>query len=125
MSHVLGIALFASLALGTFTVSDPSDVINPADWKADNDLKANFSFIPTLYMTNPIVGAYDYSGKSFNISHQTLTVNKNDTSVLVVTNESEVNIDYATIVKYGYCSDLYQASFYGEYWESISPCLTL
>lgn len=119
MLQGLAFISFASLVLGTLTISDPSDVINPADWQADNALLADYKIKPVLYQTNAIAGPYSYNGKSQNISHETLTVNKNDTSVLVIANQSDVSIDYTTIVKYGYCSNLYQASFYGQCPNSI------
>jgi hypothetical protein len=101
------------LAQATLTVTDPSDVINPAIWADDNDLLANYNITPVLYQTEAIVGPYTYSGRAANISHATLTVMKNDTSVLVVTNDSVVSVEDSTIVKFGYSSNLFQASFYG------------
>lgn len=116
VSFVAWTSLLAAwpLARATLTITDPSDVINPADWAADNALLANYNITPTLYQTESIVGPNTYSGRSANISHSTLTVNQNDTSVLVVTNDSEVNVEYTSIVKFGYCSNLFQASFYGQ-----------
>lgn len=107
-------AYFVSVALGTFIITDPSDAINPADWKADNLLLANYNIAAILYQTSPIVGPYSYDATATNISHKTLSVNRNDTSVLVISNQSDVNVDYTTIIKYGYSSNLYQASFFGE-----------
>ena len=115
MLLILAFTSFASLAVATIVLSDPSDLIDPADWKADNARRANYSFVPVMYQAESISGPYTYSAKSLNISHETLTVSQNDTSVLVVANGSEVSVDYTTIVKFGYSSDLYQASFYGEY----------
>ena len=101
------------LARATLTITDPSDVINPADWAADNAILADYNVTPTLYQTEAIVGPYTYNGEAANISHATLTVSKNDTSVLVVSNDSDVSVEYSTIIKYGYSSNLFQASFYG------------
>ncbi|KAI1629964.1 hypothetical protein EDD37DRAFT_604829 [Exophiala viscosa] len=106
------LALWPS-AQATFTITDPSDVINPADWAADNAILADYNVTPILYQTDAIVGPYTYNGQAANISHATLTVSKNDTSVLVVSNDSDVSVEYSTIVKYGYSSNLFQASFYG------------
>lgn len=42
-----------------------------------------------------------------------LTVSKNDTSVVVITENSTVNLTQSTVIKHGYSTDLYQSSFYG------------
>lgn len=115
MIRSLALALFASHAVGTIIVSDPSDTINPVNWAADNAVLADYNITPTLYQTKAIVGPYSYNGRSLNISHQTLAVNKNDTSVLVIANQSDVAIDNTNVIKSGYCSNLFQASFYGQY----------
>ena len=104
----------ASLATATITISDPSDTIDPANWAADNALLADFNIQPVLYQTEAIVGPYSYSDKDLSISHTSLTVNANDTSVLVIANGSNIDVSYTDIVKFGYCSNLYQASFYGK-----------
>lgn len=67
----------------TLTISDPSDVIEPADWA----LLADDNIPPILYQTEEIVGLYTYNGRAANVSHSTLTVNKNDTRILVVAND--------------------------------------
>lgn len=46
-------------------------------------------------------------------SHRTFSVDENDTSVIVVTGGSTAYLQYDTIVKYGYSSNLLEASFYG------------
>jgi hypothetical protein len=104
----------ASLATATITITDPSDTINPANWAADNALLADYNITPTLYQTEAIVGPYSYSNRDFNITRSSLTVNANDTSVLVIANGSDIDVSYTDAVKFGYCSNLYQASFYGE-----------
>ncbi len=114
MSWKIAASLFAPLVLGTFIITDPSDIINPTAWAADNAHLAVYNITPTLYQTTAIEGPYSYSGKSLNISQQVLSVNANDTSVLVITEQSDAEIDHTTVVKYGYCSNLFQASFYGS-----------
>jgi hypothetical protein len=104
----------ASLATATITITDPSDMINPANWAADNALLADYNITPTLYQTEAIVGPYSYSNRDFNITRSSLSVNANDTSVLVIANGSDIDVSYTNVVKFGYCSNLYQASFYGE-----------
>ena len=119
MFQLASIICLASLATATITISDPSDTINPANWAADNSLLADFNIQPVLYQTEAIVGPYSYSDKDLNITRAFLTVNANDTSVLVIANGSDIDVSYTNIVKFGYCSNLYQASFYGKLTSSV------
>jgi hypothetical protein len=59
-----------------------------------------------------IVGPYSYRNTDLNITRAVLTVNANDTSVLVILNSLDIEISYPDIVKSSYCSNLFQASFY-------------
>lgn len=114
MFHLEAVLLFATFALATITISDPSDVISPAAWAADNAIIADYNVSPIMYQFIPTVGPYSFSGQNSTISHQSLSVNANDTSVLVVSNKSDVTVEYSTIVKYGYGSNLLQSSFFGK-----------
>lgn len=105
---------FAATATAIFTVTDPSDVINPADWTADNAILADYNITPTLYQTNAIEGAYMYDNRDMNISRKYLTVDKNDTSVLVIANGSTASVSNTEVLKFGYGSNLFQESFYGK-----------
>lgn len=108
------IAAFGALAASDFIISDPSNVINPADWTADNAILADYNITPTLYQTNPIEGAYVYTDQNASITRQYLTVDANDTSVLVISNGSTATVNYTEIVKFGHGSNLFQESFYGN-----------
>ncbi|PYI04690.1 hypothetical protein BO78DRAFT_431175 [Aspergillus sclerotiicarbonarius CBS 121057] len=111
---MLPLLLFLSaLSAATVTIRDPSDFADLVADAADDALTADWDYPPTTYQVEAITGAYAYSGETESISHETLTVSANDTSVLVITESSEVNVSYSTIVKHGYSSDLYQASFFG------------
>jgi hypothetical protein len=114
MTPLAALVSLASLAVATITITDPSDTINPANWAADNALLADYNITPSFYQTQAIVGPYSYSDTDLNISHAFLTVNANDTSVLVIANGSDIAVSYTDVVKFGYCSNLYQASFYGR-----------
>jgi hypothetical protein len=114
MFQLAALISMVSVATAIITVTDPSDIINPADWEADNALLADYSIAPTLYQTDAIVGPYSYSNTDLNITRAVLTVNANDTSVLVISNGSDIDVSYTDIVKFGYCSNLFQASFYGR-----------
>lgn len=106
--------LFATLASAAITVSDPSDYADLTADAADNALKAIYDITPVLVQVTDIVGPYFYSGNNDTaIDHTTMTVDANDTSVLVITEGAEVNVSYSKIIKYGYSSNLFQASFFG------------
>ncbi|KKY17559.1 hypothetical protein UCRPC4_g05460 [Phaeomoniella chlamydospora] len=104
---------YAALASATITITDPSDEISSADWASDNAILADYNVTTTSYQTIAIVGEYSYSNAAANISHKVLYGEGNDTSVLVVANESDVSVAYSTIIKFGYASNLAQSSFFG------------
>lgn len=108
------IAALGALASADFVISDPSNVINPADWTADNAILADYNITPTLYQTSPIEGAHVYTDQNASITRQYLTVDANDTSVLVISNGSTATVSYTEIVKFGHGSNLFQESFYGK-----------
>lgn len=111
----LALLLFCVSLNATITIEDPSDVINPADWEADNARLANYHVKPVMYQFIPTVGKYSYKGtQGQTISHEILSVDRNDTSVVVVTDGADVNIEYTNIVKFGYASNLLQSSFFGK-----------
>lgn len=107
------ILLLAALSTATITIVDPSDFADLAADAADNALTANWNYAPLSYQAYSITGPYAYNDTSIEISHKTLTVAKNDTSVVVITENSQVNISGSTVIKNGYSTDLYQSSFYG------------
>lgn len=111
----LVLPFFLAFGLGhsAITILDPSDFQDLAADTADNTILADYNITPVLYQTAPIEGAYYYSDADKALAHQTFKENSNDTSVIVVTERSEVNISYSTIIKYGYASNLYQSSFFG------------
>ncbi|OOG00246.1 hypothetical protein ASPCADRAFT_502621 [Aspergillus carbonarius ITEM 5010] len=80
---------------------------------SDDALTADWDYTPTTSQVDAITGAYEYSSTTEVLSQETFTVAANDTSVLVITESCEVNVSYSTIIKHGYSSDLYQASFFG------------
>ena len=101
--------LFASLASAAIIVSDPGDYADLTADSADNALKAIYDITPVLVQVTDIVGPFFYSGNNDTaIDHTTMTVDANDTSVLVITEGAEVNVSYSKIIKYGYSSNLFQ-----------------
>jgi hypothetical protein len=114
MRFLLASSLLLALAAATVTIEDPSDTINSAQWAADNAVLADYKDVkPILYQIIPTVGKYVYKGKQTSVSHETLSVDANDTSVVVITDKADVSIDYTNIVKFGYASNLLQSSFFG------------
>jgi hypothetical protein len=107
------ILLFAAVSAATITILDPSDFASLRSDAADNVLTANWDYAPLSYQAYAITGPYFYNNTSKGVSHKTLSVSKNDTSVVVITEDSHVNISQSTVIKHGYSSDLYQSSFYG------------
>ncbi|PYH32051.1 uncharacterized protein BO87DRAFT_441599 [Aspergillus neoniger CBS 115656] len=103
------------LALATITVLDPSDYADLAADATDNTLEADYTTDNggPQYLLYNITGPYYYSDEDGEIDHQTLTVDANDTSVLVVTEGSAVNVSYTDVIKKGYSTWLNQASFFG------------
>lgn len=85
MFRLLLSAALAGSALAYVKILDPSDYEDLAADAADNSIKADYEITPELYQINAIVGPYYYSGTEETVSHETLTVDQNDTSVVVVT----------------------------------------
>ncbi|KAJ5798863.1 uncharacterized protein N7503_006368 [Penicillium pulvis] len=110
---MLKLIFFAALSAATITIVDPSDYADLSADAADNALTANWDYQPLSYQAYAITGPSSYSGEEKDISHKTLSVSTNDTSVVVITEDSQVNISDSTIIKHGYSTDLYQSSFYG------------
>ncbi|KAJ5128610.1 hypothetical protein N7448_002326 [Penicillium atrosanguineum] len=110
---MLKFMLFAALSAATITIVDPSDYADLSADAVDDALTADWNYQPLSYQAHAITGPYTYSGEEKEISHHTLSVSANDTSVVVITEGSQVNISDSTIIKHGYSTDLYQSSFYG------------
>jgi hypothetical protein len=85
MFRLLISAALASTASAYVKILDPSDYADLAADAADNSIKADYEITPELYQVNAIVGPYYFSDTEENISHETLTVDQNDTSVIVAT----------------------------------------
>jgi hypothetical protein len=107
------ILLLVATSIATITILDPSDFADLSGDAADNSLTADWDYAPLSYQEYPITGPCIYNDTWKEVSHKTLTVASNDTSVVVITESSQVNISRSTLIKNGYSSDLYQSSFYG------------
>ncbi|KAL1636188.1 hypothetical protein SLS58_009882 [Diplodia intermedia] len=110
-AHLLS---FSGVSLAAVSVVDPSAYADLAADAADNAIKAVYDIEPILYQTNDIVGPYEYTnGNDTSVDHASFSAAANDTSVIVVTDGTQLNLSYVDVVKHGYSSNLYQASFYG------------
>jgi len=85
MFRVLSLALLVSQASAWVKVLDPSDYADLKLDTADNAIKANYNVPGILYQLEDIVGVVTISDTAETISHEILSVDANDTSVIVVT----------------------------------------
>lgn len=60
-----------------------------------------------------VVAAYSFDANSSQRSHETLAVDANDTSVILVANGASLDLSFVDVIKYGYASNLLEASFWG------------
>ncbi|KAL2841750.1 hypothetical protein BJY01DRAFT_256959 [Aspergillus pseudoustus] len=111
----LALLALSPLALGSISVIDPSDYADLSADAKDNTILADYTTDNggPMYLSADIAGRYSYSDTDVEYDHTTLSVNANDTSVLVITEGSTANLSYVTIVKEGYTTWLNQASFFG------------
>lgn len=66
-----------------------------------------------MYQMYAIEGPHYYDSGTAELDHTTVSDTENDTSVVVVTAGAELTMDYVTVIKEGYSSNLLQASFFG------------
>ena len=109
------ILLQAYFSFETITIHDPSDSFDASKDSADNAIKADYNVQPLMYLISSLQTSYLFNGSStpLSIDHQTFSTSANDTSVIVVGNGAQLNLSFVNIVKYGYSSNLLQASFFG------------
>lgn len=113
----LSILLLAAayFARGSVTIVDPSNYADLTADAADNAIMADYTTDNggPMDLIYDITGPYYYRDKDVTQSYKNLSVDKNDTSVVVGTDGSQINLTYVTVVKEGYSTWLTQASFYG------------
>ncbi|RMZ85512.1 hypothetical protein DV737_g703, partial [Chaetothyriales sp. CBS 132003] len=115
MHYISALALLAlsQPSLAGVSVYDPSDDYDVSVDASDNTILQDWDYEPTSYQVFTIEGPEYLDGVNTTISHQTFSVDANDTSVVVITDDSTVTLEYVTIVKEGFSTDLYQSSFFG------------
>ncbi|KAF3771410.1 hypothetical protein M406DRAFT_35990 [Cryphonectria parasitica EP155] len=105
--------LTARGVIALVSVGDPSDVIPPSDWAADNAIVPDYNVpFPSVQPSN-IVAKYVFDDNSTSISHESFTVDANDTSVILVTDGADLALSHVDVIKFGYSSNLDDASFWG------------
>jgi hypothetical protein len=102
-----------SVALAKVSVSDPSDIISPALWTADNAIVPNYNVPFVSVQPEALPAAYEFYDNSTSISHQSFSTTLNDTSVILAADHAELNLSFVDIQKSGYASNLLWSSFYG------------
>lgn len=111
--HFVYLAFLLGPALASVSVSDPSDVISPLLWTADNAIVPDYSVPFISSQPSPIIAAYTFEGNSTAIDHETFSTTLNQTSVILVADGAELKLSYVDVVKSGYASNLLESSFYG------------
>lgn len=101
------------LASASVSVYDPSDDFDIGADAYDNSILLDWDITPSMTQLIATTGPYYYSGVDKNISHGIFYVDANDTSVIVITEDSIVDLEYATVIKYGFPTNIYQTSFFG------------
>jgi hypothetical protein len=105
--------LVAGIACATVSVTDPSDVISPLLWAADNAIVPNYSVPFISVQPSPIIATYTFEGNSTTLDHETFSTTLNQTSVILAADGAELNLSFVEVVKSGYASNLLESSFYG------------
>lgn len=101
--------LFANAALAAISISDPSDIIDPSQWAADNALIPNYNDPYLSIQPTDIVAIHTITNSS-SVDHVFWSTDLNQTSVVLVVG-CELSLTSSTIVKEGYSEDLIEASF--------------
>lgn len=107
------LVFLSGVAHASVSVTDPSDVIPPQLWAADNAIVPNYSVPFISVQPSAIIAPYVFDGNSTSIDHESFSTTLNDTSVILVADGAELNLSYVDIAKSGYFSNLLEASFYG------------
>jgi hypothetical protein len=111
--HLTYLLLASGMACASVTITDPSNVISPLLWSADNAIVPNYSVPFISVQPSPIPAAYTFEGNDTAVGHETFSTSLNQTSVILVADGAELNLSYVEVVKSGYASNLLESSFYG------------
>ncbi|KAH7114940.1 hypothetical protein B0J13DRAFT_655671 [Dactylonectria estremocensis] len=109
----LVLAALVRAAVASITIEDPSDVILPSDWAADDALWADYDISPLNGQPRDLATAYTFDKGRNTVKHRKLSTDQNDTCVVVVSDGAHLTATQVDILKTGYSSNLNEASFYG------------
>ncbi|KAJ5547320.1 hypothetical protein N7494_004905 [Penicillium frequentans] len=102
-----------SLVSGSIIIDDPSDILPQQQWASDNVIKADYDVPVIYYQTTANVAPYNVAHQRKTFQNAILENKSNDTSVLIATHGSVVNVKDTEVIKFGYSSNLVQSSFFG------------
>ncbi|KAJ5104182.1 hypothetical protein N7532_004711 [Penicillium argentinense] len=102
--------LWPAVALASVTVEDPSDVIDPSLWAADNAIIPDYDIAMVLSQPSDILATRNVKGKTASADHVTWYATANDTSVLLVADKGSFTGSYMTFDKSGYSTNLNDAT---------------
>ncbi|KAJ6116051.1 hypothetical protein N7523_006468 [Penicillium sp. IBT 18751x] len=104
---------FPALVLASIVLEDPSDVIKPAWWKADNTIVPDYDIAMISTQPSEIKATHKVDEKQVSADHITWVATANDTSVLLVANDADFTGSFMNFEKSGYATNLNTASFWG------------
>ncbi|KAJ5682406.1 hypothetical protein N7462_005571 [Penicillium macrosclerotiorum] len=112
---LLSLMPYVRLGHGLTLTGDPSLTMDLTADAADNALVADWDISVVSSLQQALEATVEYSGssKSTSVDDETLSATANDTSVIIITAGADVNLTDDTIVKHGYSSNLWEASFWG------------
>lgn len=111
--HLAYLVFLLGAAYAAVSVTDPSDVIPPQQWAADNAIVPDYNVPFLSFQPSPILAPYVFEENSTSINHESFSTTLNDTSVILVADGALLNLSYVDVVKSGYFSDLLASSFWG------------
>ncbi|KUI63055.1 hypothetical protein VP1G_10180 [Cytospora mali] len=100
-------------ALAAVSLQDPSDVIPASAWAADNALIADYNIPLPKSQPSDVLAKHVFKGNQTSVKYAVYTVDANDTSVILVSDSATVDLSYVNVIKFGYSTNLDDASFWG------------
>ncbi|KUI70837.1 hypothetical protein VM1G_06180 [Cytospora mali] len=100
-------------ALAAVALQDPSDIIPASAWAADNALIADYNIPMPASQPSDILAKHVFKENQTSIRYAVYTVDANDTSVILVSDSATLDLSYVNVIKYGYSTNLNDASAYG------------
>lgn len=113
-THILSLLALAALGFASVLITDPSNVISDSAWISDNAILADYNVTAGgSYLLTALAATTYIDDTDVSVSYVTYSTYANDSSALSIAGGAVANISHANIVKFGYSSNLNQASFFG------------